>query len=83
MSAIRAAADPSLLRELTLFDIYRPTVSHDGSGVTGGLAKGEKSMAVRLSFNSDAATLTDQQVEAALRAIVDQLTAQLGARLRI
>lgn len=83
MSAIRAAADPSLLRELTLFDIYRPTVSRDGSGVTGGLAEGEKSMAVRLSFNSDAATLTDQQVEAALRAIVDQLTAQLGARLRI
>lgn len=69
-----AAADH--LQGATLFDIYRP------QGASGGLAPGEKSMAVRLSFQSDAATLTDEQIEPAVRAIVDQLGAQLGARLR-
>jgi phenylalanyl-tRNA synthetase beta chain len=45
-------------------------------------------MAVRLSFNnnnssSDSTTLTDEQVEAAVRTIVDQLGARIGARLRV
>lgn len=81
MQAIHAASDPTLLRDVALFDIFRPTVSRDGS-VASGLAQGEKSMAVRLSFNGDSVTLTDEQVEAAVRAIVDQLDARLGARLR-
>jgi phenylalanyl-tRNA synthetase beta chain len=83
MAAIRAAADPALLRELALFDIYRPAASRDGAAASGGLAQGEKSMAVHLGFNSDAATLTDEQVETAMRAIVEQLGARLGARLRV
>ena len=82
MQAIRAATDASLLREVGLFDIYRPTVGRDGAVAAGALAQGEKSMAVRLSFNSDAATLTDEQVEAAVRAIIEQLGARLGARMR-
>ncbi|HET7837691.1 MAG TPA: phenylalanine--tRNA ligase subunit beta, partial [Variovorax sp.] len=82
MGAIRAASDASLLRDLALFDIYRPTVGRDGAVAGGGLAAGEKSMAVRLSFNSDSA-LTDEQVEAAVRKIIDQLGARLGARLRV
>ncbi|RYE57707.1 MAG: phenylalanine--tRNA ligase subunit beta, partial [Hyphomicrobiales bacterium] len=71
-----ASAAAGLLQGATLFDIYRP------QGASGGLAPGEKSMAVRLSFQSDAATLTDEQIEPAVRAIVDRLGAQLGARLR-
>jgi len=82
MGAIRAASDASLLRDLSLFDIYRPTVGRDGAVAGGGLAAGEKSMAVRLSFNSDSA-LTDEQIEAAVRKIIDQLGARLGARLRV
>lgn len=82
MGAIRAASDASLLRELALFDIYRPAVARDGTVAAGGLAAGEKSMAVRLSFNSDSA-LTDELVEAAVRKIIDQLGAGLGARLRV
>jgi len=78
MGTIRGAADASL-RGASLFDIYRPSAT-----VSGGLAAGEKSMAVRLSFNSgDGATLTDEQVEAAVRKIIDQLGARLGARLRV
>jgi phenylalanyl-tRNA synthetase beta chain len=40
-------------------------------------------MAVRLSFNSDTASLTDEQVEAAVRTIVEQLGARLSARMRV
>jgi len=83
VGAIRAAADAALLRDVVLFDIYRPTAARDGAPAAGGLASGEKSMAVRLVFNSDAATLTDEQVESAVRKIVDQLAALHGARLRI
>jgi phenylalanyl-tRNA synthetase beta chain len=79
MSAIREASDPQLLRELALFDIYRPAAG----ATAGGLVAGEKSMAVRLIFNSDTATLTDEQVEAAVHSIVAQLGAKLGARLRV
>ncbi|MDR6535047.1 phenylalanine--tRNA ligase subunit beta [Variovorax soli] len=83
MRTIRAAADPALLRDAVLFDIYRPTVDRDAPVGPGGLARGEKSMAVRLRFNSDAATLTDEQVEAAVAAILEQLSARLGAHLRV
>jgi phenylalanyl-tRNA synthetase beta chain len=74
--AIHAAPTGGLLRDASLFDIYRPQTN------SGGLTEGEKSMAVRLSFHSDTATLTDEQVDPAVRAIVDQLTVKLGARLR-
>ncbi|RZI96772.1 MAG: phenylalanine--tRNA ligase subunit beta, partial [Variovorax sp.] len=77
LDAIRSAHTNGLLRDAALFDIYRPQ-----AGSTGGLAAGEKSMAVRLSFHSDSATLTDEQVDPAVRAIVDQLASTLGARLR-
>jgi phenylalanyl-tRNA synthetase beta chain len=84
MDAIRTtAAAQGLLRDATLFDIYRPQPLRDGAvAAPGALAQGEKSMAVRLSFQSDTATLTDEQVEPAVRAIVEQLGAKLGGRLR-
>ena len=77
MQAIHEAPTGGLLRSAALFDIYRPQPGRDG-----GLAAGEKSMAVRLSFHTDSATLTDEQVDPAVRAIVDRLAAALGARLR-
>jgi len=77
MQAIDGAPTDGLLRGAALFDIYRPQPGRDG-----GLAAGEKSMAVRLSFHSDSATLTDEQVDPAVRAIVDRLAAGIGARLR-
>jgi len=83
MRTIHAAADPALLRDAVLFDIYRPSVSRDAPVGAGGLERGEKSMAVRLRFNSDGATLTDEQVEAAVAAILEQLSARLGAHRRV
>ena len=46
------------------------------------LAAGEKSLAVRLTLASGDATLTDEQIEAAVQAVVDSIASQLGGRLR-
>jgi len=78
MKAIRSADTQGLLQQASLFDIYRPQPGAAG----GALAQGEKSMAVRLAFQGASATLTDEQVEPAVRAIIDALSQQLGARLR-
>ena len=43
---------------------------------------GEKSLAVRLVLGSDDATLTDEQIEAAIKAVLDNLGNSLQARLR-
>jgi phenylalanyl-tRNA synthetase beta chain len=66
-----------LLREAVLFDIYRPKAES-----SGGLAVGEKSLAVRLSLHSDNATLTDAQIESAMAAVLAQLKTAVAARLR-
>jgi phenylalanyl-tRNA synthetase beta chain len=77
MAAIYSAPTEGLLRDAVLFDIYRPKPES-----SGGLAVGEKSLAVRLSLHSDEATLTDAQIEVAMSAIVQQLHDQVAARLR-
>jgi phenylalanyl-tRNA synthetase beta chain len=77
LGAIRSASTQGLLRDALLFDIYRPKT--EGAG---GLAAGEKSLAVRLILHSDEATLTDTQIDAAMGAIMAQLTQQVAARLR-
>jgi phenylalanyl-tRNA synthetase beta chain len=74
--AIRAAPTQGLLRDAALFDVYRPRESGTG------LVTGEKSLAVRLILNSDFGTLTETQIDSAVQAVVDELTARLGARLR-
>ena len=43
---------------------------------------GEKSLAVRLVLCSDDATLTDEQIETTIRAVLENLQASLQARLR-
>lgn len=78
LEAIRSAPSQGLLRDVQLFDIYRPA-----SGATaGGLAAGEKSLAVRLLLQSDAGSLTDEQVDGVVQAVVAQCAAKVGARLR-
>jgi phenylalanyl-tRNA synthetase beta chain len=77
----RAAADVeaaivrhggALLRQVSLFDIYRGRP----------LADGDKSLAYRLVLRDDERTLTEAEVEAAVAAIVAGLGADLGARFR-
>jgi phenylalanyl-tRNA synthetase beta chain len=76
LAAIRSAQTGGLLRDAFLFDVYKPQQP------TAGLALGEKSLAVRLTLARPDATLTDEQIDAAVRAVVERITAQLGGRLR-
>jgi phenylalanyl-tRNA synthetase beta chain len=76
LEAVRSASTGGLLRDAMLFDVYKP------KQVSGGLAPGEKSLAVRLTLASSEATLTDQQIEAAVQAVLDRVAGQLGGRLR-
>ena len=76
MASINAVPLQGLTRSATLFDIYRPKV------VSGDIAADEKSLAVRLTFNSQDATLNDDLVDAAVAAVLSQLSQDVGARLR-
>lgn len=76
MSAIADADSGGLLREARLFDVYRPQQA------TAAMHMGEKSMAVRLVLSSDTATLTDEDIEAAVRSVLGTLQGALNARVR-
>ncbi len=79
MQAVHEAPTGGLLRDAVLFDVYRPKA--DASGASS-IAAGEKSLAVRLTLNADSATLTEEQIETAVQAVVSHLASRLGARLR-
>jgi phenylalanyl-tRNA synthetase beta chain len=76
MAAVNSASTGGLLREAVLFDVYKPKQASPGLGMH------EKSLAVRLTLASAGATLTDEQIDAAVKAVVDRIAAQLGGRLR-
>lgn len=76
MQCIHGADTAGLLRAALLFDVYRPKQA------AGGVQPGEKSLAVRLTLNSDQSTLTDAQIDAAVQAVVVRIAQQLGGRLR-
>jgi len=76
MAAVHGAATQGLLKDATLFDVYRPQQA------SASMQMGEKSLAVRLVLSSDTATLTDEEIEAAVQAVLANLQGQLGARLR-
>ena len=71
-----------MLRDAVLFDIYRPKAQAEPASVVAVHAA-PKSLAVRLTLNSDDATLTEQQIDGAVQAVVSQLAASLGARQRV
>ena len=76
LQAIRSADTGGLLRDALLFDVYKPLQAG------AGLQPGEKSLAVRLTLASPDATLTDDRIEPAVRAVVERIAARLGGRLR-
>jgi phenylalanyl-tRNA synthetase beta chain len=69
--AIRAAGK-ALVESVTLLDVYR--------GAQAG--EGRKSFAVRLVLRSPEATLTDADVDRAIKRIEARLLHQLGATIR-
>lgn len=76
MEAVHSAPTGGLLREALLFDVYKPKQA------TPALGMNEKSLAVRLTLASADATLTDEQIDAAVKAVVDRIATRLGGRLR-
>ncbi|MCM5680103.1 phenylalanine--tRNA ligase subunit beta [Schlegelella sp. S2-27] len=76
IEAVQAAPTGGLVRDVTLFDIYKPKAA------TGEIGADEHSVALRLELLDDDATLTDERIEAAVQAVVDTLGSRLGGRLR-
>ena len=72
----KASAGGELLRDITLFDVYRPKQA------SAAMAMGEKSLALRLSLQSDSATLTEEQIDQAVAAVLQGLSTGVSARLR-
>ncbi len=85
MAAVESAVPASLLRSAVLFDVYRPKAVRPGEehAAGGAVAAGEKSLAVRLTLGRDEASLTEAEIEAAVQAVVTQLVARTGGRLRV
>jgi phenylalanyl-tRNA synthetase beta chain len=80
MAGVWAAPTAGLLRDAQLFDVYRPKVAKDAPAVEGG---SDRSLAVRLTLNSEESTLSEDQIEAVVKAVVDQLVSSVGARQRV
>jgi phenylalanyl-tRNA synthetase beta chain len=76
MQAIAAAPSAGLVRSARLFDVYRPKAAN------ADMAEDERSFAVRLELLDEAATLTEERIDSTVKAVVDALSARLGARLR-
>jgi phenylalanyl-tRNA synthetase beta chain len=70
-AVVRSAGGP-LLADVRLFDVYRGPQ----------LPPGQKSLAFSLVFQAPDRTLTDAEVEAEKRRIVEAVAGRLGARLR-
>ncbi|GAB5469614.1 MAG: phenylalanine--tRNA ligase subunit beta [Rhodospirillales bacterium] len=66
------AAERTLLRSVTLFDLY------EGAG----LAEGQKSLAIEVTFQSQRATLSDAEIEAAVAKVVAAVVKATGGSLR-
>jgi phenylalanyl-tRNA synthetase beta chain len=69
--------DPSgLIRAASMFDLYKPTQSVADIGAQ------ERSLAFRIELRDDSATLTDERIDATVKATIDRVQARHGARLR-
>jgi phenylalanyl-tRNA synthetase beta chain len=76
MQEIWRAPSSGVLKDATLFDLYRPKEGSAQMSLT------ERSFAVRLTLAKDGATLTEPEIEACVASILGHLSGSLGARLR-
>ncbi len=79
MAAIWAESTDGVLRDAQLFDVYRPKGNKDASAA----APSERSLAVRLTLNSDESTLTEERIDSVVSGVVERLVTLLGARQRV
>jgi phenylalanyl-tRNA synthetase beta chain len=79
MAAVWAESTDGVLRDTQLFDVYRPKANEDADVALPS----ERSLAVRLTLNSDESTLTEERIESVVSGVVERLVASLGARQRV
>jgi phenylalanyl-tRNA synthetase beta chain len=79
MASIWSAPVNGLLQDAKLFDVYRPKNSANSENTSST----ERSLAVRLTLHSEAATLNDDAIDQCVNAIFAQLLSDLGARARV
>ncbi len=80
MASIHAAATDGLLQSAQLFDVYRPKAAAADAGLA---AAAQRSLAVRLTLGASDATLTEDQIEQAVKAVLHQLAQDLRAHQRV
>ena len=80
MAAVWSAPTDGLLRDAALFDVYRAKPAKEADGTV--IPNNEKSLAVRLTLNSDELTLTEEQIDSAVQSVLSALTSSLNARQR-
>ena len=71
--AAARTAGGELLRDVSVFDVYRDDAA---------LGAGRRSLALRLTFQADDRTLTDDEVAPVREQIVQELAERFGAVLR-
>ena len=76
IDAITQAQTEGLVRGARLFDIYKPKTP------VAGMADNERSLAVRVELRDDEQTLTDDRIDAAIKAVLASLAEGVGARVR-
>ena len=81
LAAVRAAPTQGLLRDATVFDIFRSSPKMAQSG-NNWLGADEKSVAIRLQFLNEQASLADEEIETLRQAVLTQLSQSVQARLR-
>ena len=81
MQAVWAAPTEGLLRDALLFDVYRAKTLTHGTGDSTPTSS-EKSLALRLTLNNEEESLTEAQIEATVKVILECLVTGLSARLR-
>jgi phenylalanyl-tRNA synthetase beta chain len=72
VQACVAGLESGLVESVRLFDVY----------AGDRLSEGKRSLALRVTYRSPEATLTDAEIEAAHQSVVARLTAELGASTR-
>lgn len=75
------AATSGLLKDVCLFDIYRPKGTPESA--LEGASFAEKSMAIRLTLASPDATLTEEQIESVVQSVLASLVEKVSARQRV
>lgn len=78
----KAARSSGLLRDLQLFDVYRPQAAKTEAGTALADVPAQKSLAVRLTLASNEATLSDAQVESLLTSVITACERDLPVKLR-